>query len=106
MAEPITGSSHRVACVQFSPIPSSWRRGRRTRHRMFEMDEIRKHVLALKARGVRFIGHRAMLARCLDEVDALQAALRDREALLAQRDTAYEQVDQAQAVVRELASLH
>ena len=62
-------------------------------------------MLALKARGVRFIGHRAMLARCLDEVDALQAALRDREALLAQRDTAYEQVDQAQAVVRAAGEL-
>ena len=43
---------------------------------MLSVDEIRAHVLTLRRRGVRFVGHRAMLAHLLDEIDALTAALR------------------------------
>ena len=44
---------------------------------MVDLDQIRKHVLFLKANGIKMTGHRAMLARCLDEIDALKAALQE-----------------------------
>ena len=43
---------------------------------MIDVDQIRTHVLDLRRRGARFVGHRALLARLLDEIDALTAALR------------------------------
>ena len=45
---------------------------------MISVDQIRAHVLDLKQRRVRLIGHRAMLVRLLDEVDALAASLRQK----------------------------
>lgn len=42
---------------------------------MISVEEIRAHLRDLRQRRVRLIGHRAMLARLLDEIDALQAAL-------------------------------
>ncbi len=46
---------------------------------MMSVDEIRTHVLDLKRRRVRLIGHRAMLVRLLDEIDALAGALARKE---------------------------
>ena len=40
---------------------------------MIDLTEVRHHVTALRARGVSLTGHRGMLARCLDEIDALEA---------------------------------
>ena len=45
---------------------------------MLNLDEIRAHVLALRQRGVKMTGHRAMLAFLLDHIDACEAALRER----------------------------
>ena len=45
---------------------------------VISVDQIRAHALDLKRRRVRLIGHRAMLMRLLDEVDALTASLRQQ----------------------------
>ena len=42
---------------------------------MISLDEVRAHVLDLRRRRVKMIGHRAMLAQALDEIDARDSAI-------------------------------
>lgn len=47
---------------------------------MISLDDVRAHMIYLRRRRVKMVGHRAMLARTLDEIDALTGALREARA--------------------------